>query len=373
MRPLHEIAREIARDWKKPYFGAVPYLQAMMQLDSITDMYGYDDARSVVLYFLSNATTWRGDVARRIKKELNDMLKGRSGSSLGDFGVSNYQSDAERAVKETAQTIHDPDTVYRGEHPLGKTWAITFSVNRDSDLLSRTNWDVITADMQKRFPKSTDVERFSHWAVGWVDYFVVRMLDRQGQVTKAGIAALEWQGALENYPIADEEEFSKREFEESHEAIQSLVSVSGEDAHRIWEVLFHAGKETSPNSMRDREVEEALQAIRTEDIVKSGIPEDIVELVFGWMRNSGFNATDIDDLDKVFAVVDHLHAEYHLSTSDAKRVLDKIVEEELDLLDPVVVRGVVASLQLRPEDVETLPPPGLSGLSRIRGKLCRTR
>lgn len=69
-RPLHEIAREIRSDWKNVYFGAVPYLEAMEQLDSIKDAYGYDSAKSIVLYFLSNANTWRGETARRVKKEL---------------------------------------------------------------------------------------------------------------------------------------------------------------------------------------------------------------------------------------------------------------------------------------------------------------
>lgn len=77
VRPLHVIAREIASDWKNVYFGAVPYLQAMRSLGSIGDSYGYDDARSIVLYFLSNARGWRGDAAKRIKAELNTMLKGR--------------------------------------------------------------------------------------------------------------------------------------------------------------------------------------------------------------------------------------------------------------------------------------------------------
>jgi len=355
MRPIYEIAREIAHDWKRVYFGAVPYLQAMRELTSISDMYGADDARSVVLYFLSNATTWRGDVARRIKKELNDMLKGRSGSSLGDFGMSDYQGNAEQAVQETAKTIHAPDTAYRGDYPLGKTWAITFSVNRDSELLERTNFEVISTDMQKRFPKSTDVIRFDHWGVGWVDYLIVRMLNRKGEVTKAGIAALEWQGALESYPVADEEEFSKREYEESHEAIQNLVSVSEEDAHRIWEALWHADKETSPDGMHGKDVEEALQVIRTEDAVKAGIPMDMVKELFGWMRDAGFDPTDSDDLEKVFAVVAHLRTGYHLSAADAKNVLDTIVEKELDLLDPAAVREVIISLNLHPEDVETLP------------------
>ncbi len=74
-RPLCDIAREIRKDWKKPYFGAVPYLSAMGDLSSISDMYGADDARSIVLYFLSNASTYRGETARRVKKELNQMLK----------------------------------------------------------------------------------------------------------------------------------------------------------------------------------------------------------------------------------------------------------------------------------------------------------
>lgn len=73
-RKLSEIAIDIAFDWKRPYFGAVPYMQAMAQLGSINDMYGYDDGRNIVRYFLGNAGTWRGDVARQVKAELKGML-----------------------------------------------------------------------------------------------------------------------------------------------------------------------------------------------------------------------------------------------------------------------------------------------------------
>ena len=75
MRSLSVIAREIKADWKNVYFGAVPYLQAMSCLDSIDDNYGMDSAKMIVLYFLSNASTWRGDKAREIKKELKAMTK----------------------------------------------------------------------------------------------------------------------------------------------------------------------------------------------------------------------------------------------------------------------------------------------------------
>lgn len=75
MRSISEIATEIAKDWKKPYFGAVPYLRAMMCLGGVDDKYGFDDARGIITYFLANASSWRGDTARRIKAELKSMIK----------------------------------------------------------------------------------------------------------------------------------------------------------------------------------------------------------------------------------------------------------------------------------------------------------
>ena len=74
-RPLYAIADDITAHWPNVYFGAVPYLQAMRRLNAINDNYGMDSAKSVVLYFLSNATTWRGADARRIKAELREMVK----------------------------------------------------------------------------------------------------------------------------------------------------------------------------------------------------------------------------------------------------------------------------------------------------------
>lgn len=77
-RSLSTIAREIRRDWgSKVYFGAKPYLEAMACLDSVSDSYGLDSGRSIVNYFLANASTWRGDTAKRVKAELKEMLKAK--------------------------------------------------------------------------------------------------------------------------------------------------------------------------------------------------------------------------------------------------------------------------------------------------------
>ena len=74
-RPLYEIAKEIRKDWQKVYFGAVPYLDAMSTLNKVTDNYFQDSGKSIVLYFLANASTWRGETAKRIKAELKAITK----------------------------------------------------------------------------------------------------------------------------------------------------------------------------------------------------------------------------------------------------------------------------------------------------------
>jgi len=72
---ISELARQIRSDWKKPYFGAVPYIEAMLSIHDIDGMYYEESAKSIVNYFLANAGTWRGDEARRIKAILNKMVK----------------------------------------------------------------------------------------------------------------------------------------------------------------------------------------------------------------------------------------------------------------------------------------------------------
>lgn len=74
-RPLYEIAAEISYTWPRINYAARPYLQAMSHLGSVHEQYLTESAKSVVLYFLSNASSWRGEDARRIKAELKGMVK----------------------------------------------------------------------------------------------------------------------------------------------------------------------------------------------------------------------------------------------------------------------------------------------------------
>jgi hypothetical protein len=71
---IAEIAVIIKKNWENVYFGAVPYLSAMFHLRTVNDHYAEDSARVVLQYFLHNATTWKGDVARAVKAKLKKLL-----------------------------------------------------------------------------------------------------------------------------------------------------------------------------------------------------------------------------------------------------------------------------------------------------------
>ena len=65
-----------SRKYDKIVPHAAPYIKAMMTLERLSDSYFADSGASVVAYALSNLGTWKGEKAKKIKAELNDMLKG---------------------------------------------------------------------------------------------------------------------------------------------------------------------------------------------------------------------------------------------------------------------------------------------------------
>lgn len=75
-RKIFEIAKDIRHYWPKVSPYAKPYLDAMDCLETLESSYGVDSGRSIVSYFLANAQHFRGDEARALKRELNEMLNG---------------------------------------------------------------------------------------------------------------------------------------------------------------------------------------------------------------------------------------------------------------------------------------------------------
>ena len=91
-------------------------------------------------------------------------------------------------------------------------WLIAAAIHRDSGALSRSNWRVIQKALSYIDPGALQVERFTHWAVGWVDYLIIR--------PDAAAVLAECQrlrARLVDYPVLNEEDFSEEEQNEANE------------------------------------------------------------------------------------------------------------------------------------------------------------
>lgn len=85
LRTIRSIARSIRDNWLACYIDkfpqpaflrrALPYLEAMYDLDTPADRSGLEGGDMIVAHFLDLTNTWRGDFARSVKAELNEHLK----------------------------------------------------------------------------------------------------------------------------------------------------------------------------------------------------------------------------------------------------------------------------------------------------------
>ncbi len=100
-------------------------------------------------------------------------------------------------------------------------WAIIYTHNRDSGLLDQSNASIIEKTLQP-FTQGNNpdivFESHSHWAVGHVDGFSIRVYKR-GKITKAFREYHKLAKRLDDYPILDEEDYSNREYEATFENI----------------------------------------------------------------------------------------------------------------------------------------------------------
>lgn len=100
---------------------------------------------------------------------------------------------------------------YAAEHEWAGVAIGPVGQHRDSDPLELSNFRVVYVDLQTRFGDAVDTAMFGHWAVGWVEEIA-------WDASRADVAAAveEWRAALDNYPVADESDYSELEWEHDH-------------------------------------------------------------------------------------------------------------------------------------------------------------
>ena len=101
-------------------------------------------------------------------------------------------------------------------------WAVFYLHHRDSGLLDQSNAVVIEAALAS-FTEGDDpdvvFESHSHWAVGHINGFSVRVF-RNGGITEAFKQYHELAEQMDGYPILDETDYSNREYGATLENIE---------------------------------------------------------------------------------------------------------------------------------------------------------
>ena len=101
----------------------------------------------------------------------------------------------------------------RNEIDDAGNWAVIYTQNRDSGLLDQSNAAVIEKALQP-FSDGDDpdvvFESHSHWAVGHVDGFSIRVF-KDREITEAFAKYHELAERIADYPILDESDYSERE------------------------------------------------------------------------------------------------------------------------------------------------------------------
>src|SRR5947209_5911036 len=128
-------------------------------------------------------------------------------------------TDEEAAAKQMAGNWRQFQCFcwHRGyDLPDADAWCIWYTSNRGSGLLAESNEAVINKRLEP-FSEGEDAdlvfERHSHWAVGHVDGFSIRVFQDDGSVTPAFVEFCSIKDRLEDCPILAEQDYTEREFE----------------------------------------------------------------------------------------------------------------------------------------------------------------
>lgn len=143
-------------------------------------------------------------------------------------------TETELYAPENLELWKLPNSYFGAEWP---EYYVFLGRNRDSDCLTESNFECglkaiggeQTAEDEDETPLVT-VVRESHWAVGWVEWIAIHKT-----ATEALRKADEIAGALSDYPVLDDSDFSEKEQSEADETWKNCFN----DSERLAYVRKH--------------------------------------------------------------------------------------------------------------------------------------
>jgi hypothetical protein len=129
-----------------------------------------------------------------------------------------------------------------------------------SDLLDESNKQYIENALETADPDNIELIRDSHWAVGYLNGVLITAIDNDGNETPAWRVISEIAHSLSQYPILDEDDFSRREYEEQENDVlaicETLALPKADDlSTALWDAVREMETGTYPD---ETEIENAL-------------------------------------------------------------------------------------------------------------------
>lgn len=105
------------------------------------------------------------------------------------------------------------------------TWSLGVIIrHRDSNLLEESNADCLIKLLEEDKSIENDwmITSCNSWLVGWVDHLSFKIFEEDGKTPSKVFKVLKsWFDALSDYPIADESDYSEKEYNATYENIES--------------------------------------------------------------------------------------------------------------------------------------------------------
>jgi hypothetical protein len=181
-------------------------------------------------------------------------------------------------------------------------WTLFVGRHRDSDNLENSNFETIEKQFEEKYEKNEDfrIEGSSHWAVGWTDQMMIRALqcqcddwekahivsttvtnewfcqicEHRCEVRPIVFDALDIKERLDEYPVLDEEDFSRRDYEDLmnyvEDEVSSFIRRNGGDTieedwepdnDKIFQYLFDTHSVSCIDDLDSSWIEDAVLAI----------------------------------------------------------------------------------------------------------------
>lgn len=139
--------------------------------------------------------------------------------------TSDHELIANRDYVELARrALEIPSDYYSSNDDEGITEGRSgFSTHRDADIYTRANWQDATEHFLEKYPDEAHIQRSSHWAVGWCEELIVRIvIDPDAELTEDNITdvfkeCMEWMEVVLDEGYLDESTVSDLEYEEQLE------------------------------------------------------------------------------------------------------------------------------------------------------------